>query len=263
MTRRYKKTRDFAISLEIKREDFIRPPRDAQRNWLLNRAVSELADNLLALDRTAGELVAGSDKLVTADRAQAELSDEQIMEDWQIPLMRAMADAVTVSHGDILEIGFGRGIASALIQDCGVSTHTIIECNEHIIGRFQRWRDSYPDRAIEMLGGMWQDVLPQLGAFDGIFFHTYPLNEDEFIEQIAASTTFAEHFFAHAAAHLHPGGSFTYLSNEIDSLSRGHQRRLFEHFSAIHLSRVDALDIPQDVQDAWWARSMVVVRAIK
>ena len=65
--------------------------------------------------------------------------------------------------------------------------------------------------------------------FDGIFFHTYPLNEAEFVEQVAQSSTFAEHFFPVAAEHLNPGGVFTYLTNEIDSFSRPHQRALLDN----------------------------------
>ena len=121
----------------------------------------------------------------------------------------------------------------------------------------------YPSRDILILQGLWQDVLPELGLYDSIFFHTYPLNEQDFVEQVGTSTTFAEHFFSHAAAHLIHGGCFTYLTNEIDSFSRQHQRLLFQHFKSIELQVVRDLDLPQTIRDQWWADSMVVVRAIK
>ena len=79
---------------------------------------------------------------------------------------------------------------------------------------------------------------------------------------MASSVTFAAHFFPVAAAHLRPGGVFTYLSNEIDSLSRAHQRLLFAHFRSVRMQRVP-LVLPPDVRDAWWADSMVVVEAVK
>ena len=85
----------------------------------------------------------------------------------------------------------------------------------------------------------------------------------EYVEQIANSTTFAEHFFEHAANHLRKGGIFTYLSNEIDSLSRSHQRILFKHFDSIELSMVSNLNLPQQVKDQWWTDSMVIVKATK
>ncbi len=263
MTRRLKRLRDFDVTLQIKRDDFIRPPRDSQRNWLLNNATTEFAENLTELDRLAASFVPGVGSLTTADRTQSTLSDAEIMEDWQIPLMQAMADIVTESSGHILEIGFGRGIASTMIQAGGVSAHTIIECNDSIVKRFHEWRNDFPQREINLEHGLWQDVLDDLGKFDGIFFHTYPLDESEFLEQIAASTTFADHFFSHAARHLVDGGIFTYLSNEIDSLSRTHQRHLFQYFSSIKLSVVESLSLPDDIRDAWWADSMVVVKAVR
>ncbi len=263
MTRRIKRLRDFDLTLDIKNEGFIRPPRDAQRNWLLNKALAECAENLQALDALAGRFVPGSEQLPAGDRTQAELADAEIMEDWQIPLMRALAALVTQRHGDVLEIGFGRGVSAGMIQAAGVASHTIIECNDSVVARYQRWRADYPDADLRLVHGKWQDTLPGLGRFDGIFFHTYPLDETEFIEQIAESTTFAEHFFEHAAAHLVDGGVFTYLSNEIDSLSRAHQRLLFRHFRAIRIERPVALDVPHDVHDAWWSDSMAVVGAVK
>ncbi len=127
MTRRLKRHQSFEIALRITDDDFIRPPREAQRNWLINRALLELVLDLEHLDRLADRFVAGSDEMTLRDRTQAVLSDEEIMEDWQIPVMQAMADVVTESHGDVLEIGFGRGGASDLIQEKGVRSHTVVE----------------------------------------------------------------------------------------------------------------------------------------
>ena len=157
--------------------------------------MAEFGKNLTALDRLAARFVPGVDGLAMQDRTQAELSDSEIMEDWQIPLMKAMAGLVTESAGDVLEIGFGRGIASGFIQDRGVRSHSVIECNDFVVQRFEDWKARYPGREIRLLHGRWQDVLASLGRFDGIFFHTYPLTESEFLEQIAESDTFAEHFF--------------------------------------------------------------------
>ena len=158
----------------------------------------------------------------------------------------------------------GRGISAEFIQQQGVRSHTVIECNDAIVATgFKAWRERYPERDIRLAHGLWQDLLGGLGRFDGLFFHTYPLNQDEAIEQIGTSATFAEHFFAQAAAHLREGGVFTYLSNEMDSLGRTHQRRLFEHFSEIQVRIVRGLPLPADVADAWWADSMAVVKAVK
>jgi len=79
---------------------------------------------------------------------------------------------------------------------------------------------------------------------------------------VHGSITFAEHFFSHASKHLKQGGSFTYFSNEINSLSREHQRILLQYFSSFSIEVVD-LNMPDDVTDTWWADRIVVVKAIK
>ena len=184
------------------------------------------------------------------------------MEDWQLPLMEAMAEIAARSGGDVLEIGFGLGVSASLMQRHGVRSHTIVECNPSVIERYEQWLGAYPGRNIRMVPGLWQDVIGELGQFDSIFFHTYALDEDESVELLARSVTFAAHFFPAAAEHLRPGGVFTYLTGEIDSLSRAHQRLLLERFSSFRVQRV-ALRVPDDVRDAWWADSMAVVEAVK
>jgi guanidinoacetate N-methyltransferase len=262
MTRKVKRTQAFELQLELRDDRFIRPPNESQRNWLLNRFIREAGDDLQALDAIARRFVPGGARDLPGDRRNAALTDEQIMEDWQLPLMGAMAGIAARTGGDVLEIGFGRGVSAGMIQQHGVRSHTIVECNDSVIQRFARWRATLADRDIRIVPGLWQDVIGTLGDFDAIFFHTYALDEDEAIDLVASSVTFAAHFFPVAAAHLRPGGVFTYLTNEIDSLGRAHQRLLFEHFSSFRLQRV-SLMVPPDVRDAWWADSMVVIEAVK
>lgn len=263
MTRRLKRLPEFDLALQLKKQEFLSPPREAQRNWLLNRAMGEFTRDIYALDEQARRFVVGSDQIDVRDRACVELDDSEIMEDWQFPIMQAMVDQVARPDLSILEIGYGRGVSSEMIQRASVGSHTIIECNQHIMASCRQWRAQFADRDIRLVQGMWQEVIDSLGAFDAIFFHTYPLQESDYVEQILESVTFAEHFFPFAARHLVNGGAFTYLSNEIDSLSRSHQRLLFEHFSRIELLLVKNLALPDDVADQWWADSMVVVRAVK
>lgn len=259
--KRIKRTPDFELALQIKNDHFIAPPRVSQRNWLVNRALGELASDLDRLDALARTLVAGSPAVGLEDRTQAPLAEQEIMEDWQVPIMRAMAEIATASRGDVLEVGFGRGVSADLIQAAGVRSHTIVECNDSIVKTYEAWRTRYPDSDIRLVHARWQDAIDRMGAYDGVFFHTYPLNEEEIVEYVHRSVTFADHFFPTAAAVLREGGVFTYLTNEIDSLSREHQRRLLEHFRSVTLQVVRDLDLPDTVQDAWWADSMVVVRA--
>lgn len=97
MTRKLKRSKDFEIVLQLKHDDFIRPPRDAQRNWLLNRAITEFADDRMDLDQLAKRFVPGSDGADVRDYSQARLTDQEITEDWQIPVMQEMARMVTES----------------------------------------------------------------------------------------------------------------------------------------------------------------------
>lgn len=263
MTRRIHRSSNFQVTLEIKQNNFLRPPRNAQRNWMLNRNMREFADELVHLDSLATSFVRGSDGVSMADRRVSELTDEQIMEDWQIPVMEAMAEIVCEASGDVLEIGFGRGVASEIIQQLGVRSHTISECNPSVVDRFKEWRLKHPDSDIHLLEGLWQERVDDMGLYDGVFFHTYPLNEEEYVDQVVQSVTFAEHFFSTASDHLRPAGVFTYLTNEFDSLSRAHQRLLFRHFRSFSLSKVSELQIPQETRDAMWSNSMVIVRAVK
>lgn len=128
---------------------------------------------------------------------------------------------------------------------------------------YEPWRTRYPDRDIRMIQAMWQDATDQLETYDSIFFHTYAIDEAEYVDTAAKSVTFAEHFFPTAAEHLREGGVFTYLTHEIDSFSRAHQRLVFKYFRKFELEVVDSLVIPDDSEDAWWADSMVVIRAEK
>jgi len=175
--------------------------------------------------------------------------------------MKAMAEIVTETKGDVLEVGFGMGISATYIQEFGVSSHTIIEFNEDVIAAFLKWQQQYPDRDIRLVKGRWQDVMGQLATYDGIFFDAYPLNEAEFQQTVLNSITFAESFFSVAASLLRNEGIFTYYTNEIDSLSRRHQRLIFKHFRTFSVSVVP-LSPPQDC-NYWWADSMAVVKAVK
>lgn len=265
--KRLKRTEAFEVTLVINDNNYINPPKPAQRNAVVNRALKEFSADLNALNEHTKNFVPGetsaNNNIGLGERQQALLSDQEIMEDWQIPLMEAMTKAITENGGDILEIGFGRGISADMIQKYPISSHTLIECNDNVIKtHFEPWKSKYEDKDIRLVHGLWQDTIDDLGLYDGIFFHTYPLNEDEYMQYVNASITFAEHFFSYAADHLKSGGSFTYFSNEIASLSREHQHLLLKYFSSFNVSVVP-LKMPDDVKDTWWADSMVVIKAIK
>jgi len=263
MTRRIKRHQQYELTLSIKDDAFIKTPRDAQRNWFLNRVIRESAEELQELNVIAPHMVRGSDQLIELDRQHGSLSETDIMEDWQIPVMKAMASAVTKQGGDVLEVGMGRGIASDFIQEHDPKSHTIIECNEQIASTFDEWKSKYPGKDIKIITSLWQECLDQLQMYDGILFHTYPLSDEEFVDTVVKDVTFAAHFLSAACEHLRPGGSLTYLTNEFDSLSRAHQRELFKYFSSFSLSVETNLDVPDNTRDALWIKKMLIIKATK
>jgi amino acid adenylation domain-containing protein len=263
---------EFEVFLKINKDEFLTPPRANQRNWLLRRALDEFSDDLLALDDVSKRFVSGSDRGDIA-RGWADshaeyrpsemiIEGQQVMQDWEAPLMKAMADIVTEQRGDVLEVGFGMGISASYIQAGNPRSHTIIECNREVMQAFGEWTERYRGRDIRLVQGRWQDVVDDLGMFDGVFFDTYPASEAEFEESVINSITFAEGFIPVAAKLLRPGGVFSYYTNEIDSFSRRHQRFLLSHFSSFTLSVVRSL-LPPDDCHYWWADSMVLVKAVK
>jgi amino acid adenylation domain-containing protein len=263
---------EFELFLKLRDPGFVRPPRESQRNWTLRRSLDELAADLRALDDAARRFVAGSQRPAIARPLQAGaaaygggqllVEGQQVMQDWELPLMDAMAAIAAESHGDVLEVGFGMGIAATAIQRRGVRSHTVVECNDEVVAEFERWKAGYPGRDIRLVRGRWQDAVAELGPFDAVLFDTYPLTEGEYAEAVVEAITFAEAFVPVAAALLRPGGVFTYYTNEIDSFSRRHQRLLFRHFQSLTLRVVRSLLPPADCQ-YWWADSMAVVQAVR
>jgi amino acid adenylation domain-containing protein len=267
----FRKSADFEILFRVQ-DGFVRPPTDSQRNWILQRALDEFADDVRHLDDLSKRLVGGSDRpeirgewgaaRATLTASQLTIAEQQVMQDWERPLMKAMAELAAAAHGDVLEVGFGMGISGTYLQECGIKSHTIIECNDDVFSRAQQWRNQHPDRRIRLLQGKWHEVLDQLDTYDAVLFDTYPLSEEEFRDAVINSVTFAESFFPVAARLLRPGGVFTYYTNEIDSFSRRHQRRLLDHFGSLTLAVVRSLKPPEDC-NYWWADSMVVIGAVK
>jgi guanidinoacetate N-methyltransferase len=261
---------EFDVNVEIRRSNFVRTPRAHQRNWLLERTLDEFCDELRHLDVMARQLVIAADRPAMEDRwaaspahyddRQLVIQGQQVMQDWQHPLMAALARQVAAPGRDVLEIGFGMGISATYLQEIGVRSHTIVEGNDDVVAVFDTWRAAYPDRDIRLVSGLWQEALGSLGLFDGILFDAYPTSEQEYVEYVLEDVTYAAHFFPHAARHLRPGGVFTYYSNEIDSVGRAHQRLLLSHFRSFSVEVVRGLQPPEGSYN-WWADSMAVIRA--
>ena len=264
VTKRIVRRAGYSITLELPSEEFLHTPRPDQRNWILNKVLKEAADDLDHANSRTGDMVQGAALAGEISDVKTGFVDpERIMENWQIPIMERMAQLVCSPGTDILEVGYGRGVAAGYVQQQNPKSHTIIECNPHICNDCRAWVDENKLQGVTLLPNLWQEVVDDLDTYDGILFHTYPVDEEDFALNVGGSSTFAEHFFEPASKLLKPGGRLTYLTLESDSLGRNHQRALFKHFSSFRLSKMEDLAIPDETADALWIPSLVMVEVVK
>jgi len=95
----------------------------------------------------------------------------QVMMSWEKNYMEACIDQLK-PKGHVLEIGFGCGYSATQIQKHNPKSHTIIECHPVVTKRLKEWSKQYEN--INIVEGMWQKKLGELGIFDEIFFDDYP-----------------------------------------------------------------------------------------
>ncbi len=145
-----------------------------------------------------------------------------VMEDWETPYMKELADIACQNGGVVLELGFGMGISAGFIQQHDIQKHIVIEVNAAVAEKARVFAQSAP-HTVEVLEGLWEDVIGQVpdGSLDGILFDTYPLTEDEVYQNHFG-------FFKVAYDKLKKGGVFTYYSDEINEFGAVHLRKLQE-----------------------------------
>ena len=159
--------------------------------------------------------------------AEAEFSEhdlrilgEPVMEDWEEPYMRVLADIATRNGGVVLEVGFGMGISARFIQQARIERHIIIEANHAVARKAREWAKTCRTETA-VLEGLWQEAILSLpdDSLDGILFDTYPLSEKEIYQNHFT-------FFPTAFAKLKKGGFLTYYSDETQWFSDIHIQRL-------------------------------------
>lgn len=99
------------------------------------------------------------DKLMDSD-------SKAVMMAWEKPLMEAHAKAVCSVGGHVLNVGFGMGLVDTAIQQYSPVSHTIIEAHPEVYERMLRTGWGQKDN-VKIVFGRWQDVLSQLGTYDG------------------------------------------------------------------------------------------------
>ncbi|XP_052201173.1 protein arginine N-methyltransferase 2 isoform X1 [Diospyros lotus] len=140
------------------------------------------------------------DRITFSEDKLMDSNSKAVMMAWEKPLMEAHAKAVCSGGGHILNIGFGMGLVDAAIQQYAPSTHTIVEAHPEVYDRMLRAGWGEKENA-NIIFGRWQDVLPQLKSYDGIFFDTY----GEYYEDM-------REFHQHLPSLLKPGGIYSFFN---------------------------------------------------
>jgi len=139
-----------------------------------------------------------------------EIFGHPVMESWEEPYMKKLAEIATSKNGKILEVGFGLGISAKHIQQNIISEHHIIEANNFVYEKLLIFAENANHRVFSYLG-FWEDIVKNMQdeSFDGILFDTYPIVESEL-------HTARFDFFNQAYRLLKKGGVFTHYSGEIE-----------------------------------------------
>ena len=107
----------------------------------------------------------------------------QVMMDWENVVMKKSANYVCQNAGDILEIGFGMGIAADYIQANTINSHTIVENHPQIIEKAKAWAANKNN--VTIIEGDWYTVKDSLSTYDGIFYDTFAdINMDKFKDSL-------------------------------------------------------------------------------
>jgi len=128
--------------------------------------------------------------------------NDAVMMEWERPLMSEHANIITETGKRVLNVGFGMGIIDGILQDKGISHHTIIEAHPDVYAKMKK--DGWVDKPnVTVLFGRWQDVIPQVpdGAIDGAFFDTYAENHTDLTE-----------FHSHLSRILSPSGVYSFFN---------------------------------------------------
>lgn len=257
----------YKVDVEISDDDFF-PVASRIRERLLGERVLDLVLELEHLHRSVDRFsrqepsrapAALGVETTSLDGGRLLIGGRPVMEPHQHEVMNALAAAVATPGGDILEIGFGLGVAATAIQRIGVRTHTIVESNPEVIERFfVPWRARFPEADIRIIGSKWQDA--ELGRYTGVLADPhFPADETEVAQGVPE---YARGLLERTSRHLVDGGALTYFGGHTDSISRFEQRFLLRYFRRLELTLLEDLVLPAD-SELLPCRDYVVIRAVK
>lgn len=177
----------------------------------------------------------------------------QVMQYWEQPLMKRLAEYATRNRGRVLEIGFGLGISSQEIMKCGCDEYVVVEAHPEVAKQARAWgeRQRVPVTVIE---DFWQNVVHDLGHFNGILFDTYPINDDPRSNNYHRFLPVAHYLLA-------PAGGITYYTEDTREFRAEHMALLLQHFDLIEFSVVNNLTPPPTCR--YWKHDHMVVPYVR
>ncbi len=133
------------------------------------------------------ELVFKDDRIILKESDLDPEMETEVMMSWEDSLMKRHAEVVCENGGDILEIGFGMGIAANYIQELNPNSHTIIEPHPQILEKLREWATDKPN--VNIIEGEWYKIKEQLGKYDGIFYDAYGDNDYKKVKEVLPDIT--------------------------------------------------------------------------
>lgn len=229
------------IYWRVRKSAIVREVYGRVRNWEFRNSLSpqkaKRREEYLSADATYTE-----DSLI--------VGGSEVMQEWERPLMRALAAEVTRSKGHVLEVGFGMGISANYLVELGCSKYTVIEPHPVVLKKARAWAKAQPV-PVQVVEGFWQDVIDRLDLFDGILFDTYVASAED------TGTRLYVPFIPKAAGHLKPGGVFTFFSAAADTFDADHLQLLLQYFQEVRVFKVSGLRPPSSCQ--YWSTTTMVV----
>merc|ERR1712232_1154464 len=80
------------------------------------------------------------DSEIEIDGKELKIQGHPVMEAWEHPYMKRLAEIATSKGGRVLELGFGMNISADYIQSYNPKEHWIVEANKQVAGRARQWR---------------------------------------------------------------------------------------------------------------------------
>jgi hypothetical protein len=121
------------------------------------------------------QIVFNVDKIYFTDPSSP-TGKQEVMMSWEDSIMQASAAYVAGNGGNILEIGYGMGIASEYIQSYRPKSHTIVEIHPDIFTAATNWSKGKRGADIRLMNGDWYDLqknIAKTGPYDGILYDGY------------------------------------------------------------------------------------------